>query len=108
MLLITLLQSSLFPEMGVNSNLQNDKTHILAMKRNLENDKLVMKIIRKQTCKMITQDYDKLISYDEKTRKWPKMINHFLGKICISGSGVVVQVMPNTRNQSNHLETIQE
>ena len=45
------------------------------MKRNLQNDKLVMKIIRKQTCKMITQDYDKSVS----EKKVTKMINYFPG-----------------------------
>ena len=51
------------------------------MKRNLQNDKLVMKIIRKQTCKMITQDYDKSVSKkQESDQKW---LIIFLGKVCI-------------------------
>ena len=50
------------------------------MKRNLQNDKLVMKIIRKQTCKMITQDYDKSVSKkQESDQKW---LIIFLGKVC--------------------------
>ena len=50
------------------------------MKRNLQNDKLVMKIIRKQTCKMITQDYDKTVSKkQESDLKW---LIIFLGKLC--------------------------
>ena len=50
------------------------------MKGNLQNDKLVMKIIRKQTCKMITQDYDKPVSKkQESDLKW---LIIFLGKVC--------------------------
>ena len=51
------------------------------MKQNLENDKLVMKIIRKQTCKMITQDYDKSVS--KKQESGLKWLIIFLGKVCI-------------------------
>ena len=52
------------------------------MKRNLQNDKLVMNIIRKQTCKMITQDYDKSVSKkQESDLKW---LIIFLGKVCTS------------------------
>ena len=54
------------------------------MKRNLQNDKLVMKIIRKQTCKMITQDYDKSVS--KKQESGLKWLIIFLGKVCISCS----------------------
>ena len=50
------------------------------MKRNLQNDKLVMKIIRKQTCKMITQDYDKSVS--KKQESGLKWLIIFLGKVC--------------------------
>ena len=51
------------------------------MKRNLQSDKLVMKIIRKQTCKMITQDYDKSVSKKhESDQKW---VIIFLGKVCM-------------------------
>ena len=50
------------------------------MKRNLQNDKLVVKIIRKQTCKMITQDYDKPVSKKhESDLKW---LIIFLGNLC--------------------------
>ena len=50
------------------------------MKRNLQNDKLVMKIIRKQTCKMITHDYDKSVS--KKQESGLKWLIIFLGKVC--------------------------
>ena len=50
------------------------------MKRNLQNDKLVMKIIRKQTCKMITQDYDKSVSKKQESDQNVLII--FLGKAC--------------------------
>ena len=52
------------------------------MKGNLQNDKLVMKIIRKQTCKMITQDYDKSVS--KKQESGLKWLIIFLGKVCNS------------------------
>ena len=52
------------------------------MKRNLQNDKLVMKIIRKQTCKMITQDYDKSVS--KKQESGLKWLIIFLGKVCMT------------------------
>ena len=66
------------------------------MKGNLQNDKLVMKIIRKQTCKMITQDYDKSVSKkQESDQKW---LIIFLGKVCSENQVILITIW----DVSNH------
>ena len=78
---VTLLQSLLFSSDGCKIQTYKMINSDCAMKLNLENDKLVMKIIRKQTCKMITQDYDKSVS--KKQESGLKWLIIFLGKVCI-------------------------